>query len=57
MLLLAIEHQLDGRTGFLREIRAQDPEIPRAEFMRNLAKLVNYPEAHGDWHFDDDLFD
>ena len=32
-------------------------EIPRAEFMRNLAKLVNYPAAHGVWHFDHDLFD
>ena len=32
-------------------------EIPRAEFMRKLAELVNYPAAYGAWHLDDDLFD
>ena len=32
-------------------------EIPRAEFMRKLAELVNYPQAPDEWHFDDDLFD
>ena len=32
-------------------------EIPRAEFMRKLTKLVNYPAAYGAWRFDDDLFD
>lgn len=32
-------------------------EIPRAEFMRRLAKLVNYPARAGKWRCDDDLFD
>jgi len=32
-------------------------EIPRAEFMRKLATLVNYPETARKWRFDDDLFD
>jgi leucyl/phenylalanyl-tRNA---protein transferase len=32
-------------------------EIPRAEFMRRLAKLVNYPAMAGKWRCDDDLFD
>jgi leucyl/phenylalanyl-tRNA--protein transferase len=32
-------------------------EIPRAEFMRRLAKLVNYPPREGRWRCDDDLFD
>ena len=32
-------------------------EIPRADFMRRLAKLVNYPATYGAWLFDDDLFD
>lgn len=32
-------------------------EIPRAEFMRKLAELVNYPPAPEEWRFDDDLFD
>lgn len=32
-------------------------EIPRAEFMRRLAKLVNYPAKAGKWRCDDDLFD
>jgi leucyl/phenylalanyl-tRNA--protein transferase len=32
-------------------------EIPRAEFMRRLAKLVNYPPQEGRWRCDDDLFD
>ena len=42
-------------TSHLASVGAR--EVPRAEFMRNLAKLVNYQAAHGDWHFDDDLFD
>ncbi len=32
-------------------------EIPRREFMRKLATLVNYPQPAGRWRFDDDLFD
>ena len=32
-------------------------EIPRADFMRRLAKLVNYPATYSAWLFDDDLFD
>lgn len=32
-------------------------EIPRAEFMRKLATLVNYPGTARKWRFDDDLFD
>jgi leucyl/phenylalanyl-tRNA--protein transferase len=32
-------------------------EIPRAEFTRKLQELVNYPQAAGEWRFDDDLFD
>ena len=32
-------------------------EIPRVEFMRRLAKLVNYPAKAGKWRCDDDLFD
>jgi leucyl/phenylalanyl-tRNA---protein transferase len=32
-------------------------EIPRAEFMRRLAKLVNYPRMGYPWRCDDDLFD
>ena len=32
-------------------------EIPRAEFMRKLTKLVNYPAVLGAWRFDDDVFD
>ncbi len=32
-------------------------EIPRAEFMRQLSKLVNYPATAGKWRCDDDLFD
>lgn len=32
-------------------------EIPRAEFMRKLQELVNYPSRSGEWRFDDDLFD
>lgn len=30
-------------------------DIPRAEFMRRLAELVNYPNDHGRWKLDDDL--
>ena len=30
-------------------------EIPRAEFMRKLAELVNYPDAKGRWKLDHDL--
>jgi leucyl/phenylalanyl-tRNA--protein transferase len=32
-------------------------EMPRAQFMRRLAELVNYPTRLGAWRFDDDLFD
>ena len=32
-------------------------EIPRAEFMRKLRELVNYPRTAGKWRLDDDLFD
>ncbi|HXF67619.1 MAG TPA: leucyl/phenylalanyl-tRNA--protein transferase [Burkholderiales bacterium] len=32
-------------------------EIPRAEFLRRLADLVNYPHPAGKWRLDDDLFD
>ena len=32
-------------------------EIPRAEFMRKLAELVNYPRTGRTWSLDDDLFD
>ena len=32
-------------------------EIPRAEFMRKLANLVNYPRHARMWRLDDDLFD
>jgi leucyl/phenylalanyl-tRNA---protein transferase len=31
--------------------------IPRGEFMRKLAELVNYPRPIAPWCFDDDLFD
>ena len=32
-------------------------EVPRAEFMRKLVELVNYPVVARTWSFDDDLFD
>jgi leucyl/phenylalanyl-tRNA---protein transferase len=32
-------------------------EIPRAEFMRKLSFLVNYPRMVREWSLDDDLFD
>jgi leucyl/phenylalanyl-tRNA--protein transferase len=32
-------------------------EIPRADFMRRLAILVNYPATARTWRLDDDLFD
>ena len=32
-------------------------EIPRAEFMRRLANLVNYPATARTWRLDDDLFE
>jgi leucyl/phenylalanyl-tRNA--protein transferase len=32
-------------------------EVPRAEFMRRLANLVNYPATAGTWRLDDDLFE
>jgi leucyl/phenylalanyl-tRNA---protein transferase len=31
--------------------------MPRAQFMRKLEELVNYPASPGKWRFDDDLFD
>lgn len=32
-------------------------EIPRGQFMRKLATLVNYPDPASEWRLDDDLFD
>jgi leucyl/phenylalanyl-tRNA--protein transferase len=32
-------------------------EIPRRDFVRNLAELVNYPRTGRTWSLDDDLFD
>ena len=32
-------------------------EVPRAEFVRKLSELVNYPQTARKWSFDDDLFD
>jgi leucyl/phenylalanyl-tRNA---protein transferase len=32
-------------------------EIPRADFLRALSELVNYPTRTGTWRLDDDLFD
>jgi len=32
-------------------------EVPRAEFMRKLSNLVNYPQTVREWSLDDDLFD
>jgi leucyl/phenylalanyl-tRNA--protein transferase len=32
-------------------------EMPRAEFMRTLEELVNYPTRKGPWRFEDDLPD
>jgi len=32
-------------------------EIPRVDFLRAVAELVNYPTRFGPWRFDDDLFD
>jgi leucyl/phenylalanyl-tRNA---protein transferase len=32
-------------------------EMPRAEFMRKLSILVNYPRTVREWSLDDDLFD
>jgi leucyl/phenylalanyl-tRNA--protein transferase len=32
-------------------------EIPRAQFMRKLANLVNYPRTGDTWRLDDDLSD
>lgn len=32
-------------------------EVPRAEFMRKLKDLVNYPQQTAPWRFDNDLFD
>jgi len=43
------------RTAHLASFGAR--EIPRADFMRRLAELVNYREPAGPWRFDDDLFD
>jgi leucyl/phenylalanyl-tRNA--protein transferase len=43
------------RTAHLASFGAR--EIPRADFMRKLAELVNYPPGPRMWRFDDDLFD
>ena len=32
-------------------------EMPRADFLRAVAELVNYPARLGAWRLDDDLFD
>ena len=32
-------------------------ELTRADFLRDLSELVNYPTRAGVWRFDDDLFD
>jgi len=42
-------------TGHLARLGAR--EIPRAEFMRKLGELVDYPQIVGSWRFDDDLFE
>jgi len=31
-------------------------EVPRAQFIRAVAELVNYATRLGAWRFDDDLF-
>jgi leucyl/phenylalanyl-tRNA--protein transferase len=43
------------RTRHLATLGAR--EIPRRDFIRQLAKLVNYPDRRGRWQFDDDLSD
>jgi leucyl/phenylalanyl-tRNA--protein transferase len=40
-------------TGHLTSLGAR--EIPRAEFLRKLVELVNYPDAYGRWKLDHDL--
>ncbi len=42
-------------TGHLARFGAR--EIPRTEFIRKLATLVNYPDPASRWRIDDDLFD
>jgi leucyl/phenylalanyl-tRNA--protein transferase len=42
-------------TPHLESLGAQ--EIARAEFMRRLRELVNYPTQKGPWRFEDDLSD
>lgn len=42
-------------TGHLARLGAH--EMPRAEFMRRLEELVNYPWNPGAWRLDDDLSD
>lgn len=42
-------------TGHLASLGAR--EIARADFMRALSELVNYPSRTGTWRFDDDLFE
>jgi leucyl/phenylalanyl-tRNA---protein transferase len=32
-------------------------EVPRSQFLRRLAELVNYPSITGTWRFDHDLFE
>ena len=43
------------RTSHLARFGAR--EIPRREFARRLAELVNYPALEREWRLDDDLFD
>jgi leucyl/phenylalanyl-tRNA--protein transferase len=43
------------RTAHLARFGAR--EIPRGEFIRKLAELVNYPQSEREWRLDDDLFD
>jgi leucyl/phenylalanyl-tRNA--protein transferase len=41
------------RTAHLARFGAR--EIPRAEFKRKLAELVNYPRTEWNWRLEDDL--
>ncbi len=43
------------KTGHLARFGAR--EIPRADFIRRLANLVNYPRTVDKWRLDDDLLD
>ena len=43
------------KTAHLARFGARD--IPRRDFVRRLASLVNYPDTAAKWRLDDDLFD